>query len=121
MDAVKTIETPYSNAVALVNRFNEYLVNNGIMDSNGTELAQLDVNPANPGWLFSLACGNLHTSWQEQLAKAYAALDSQNCEEDQVLVLAALAGLQRGNGTPAHITVSIRNSSLSCTVTASPF
>ena len=113
MDIVKRIETPYNNAVAILNRTNELLNENNIMDSTGTEIAQLDQNVANPAWLFALACGQLHTSWQEQLAKAYAALDPQNCEDDQVLVLASLAGIKRGNGTPSHITVLIENTSAS--------
>jgi hypothetical protein len=111
MDTVKTIDTPYNNAVAIFNRTNELLNENNILDSTGTEIAQLEQNVANPAWLFALACGNLHTSWQEQIAKAYAALDPQNCEDDQVLVLASLAGIKRGNGTPTHITVLITNTS----------
>ena len=111
MDIVKKIDTPYNNAVAVINRTNELLNENNIMDSTGNEIAQLEQNVANPAWLFALACGSLHTSWQEKLAKAYAALDPQNCEDDQVLVLASLAGIKRGNGTPSHITVLITNTS----------
>lgn len=117
MDLTKTINTPYNNAVALINRMNELLRENNILDSTGAETAQMDQNPTNPGWLFALACGSLHTSWQEQLSKAYAALDPQSCEEDQVLVLAALAGLERGNGTPSHLTALFANTSTSATVT----
>ena len=109
MDIVKKIDTPYNNAVAILNRTNELLNENNIMDSTGTAVAQLEQNVANPAWLFALACGQLHTSWQEKIAKAYAALDPQNCEDDQVLVLASLAGIKRGNGTPSHITVLITN------------
>lgn len=109
MDIVKQIDTPYNNAVAIFNRTNELLNENNIMDSTGTEIAQLEQNIANPAWLFALACGSLHTSWQEKIAKAYSALDPQNCEDDQVLVLASLAGIKRGNGTPSHITVLITN------------
>lgn len=113
MDIVKRIDTPYNNAVAILNRVNELLNENNIMDSTGNEIARMEQNVANPAWLFALACGQLHTSWQEQLAKAYSALDPQNCEDDQVLVLASLAGIQRGNGTPSHITVLIINTSAS--------
>lgn len=109
MDDVKRIDTPYNNAVALLNRTNEILNEEGVKDSTGTEIAQLEMNPANPAWLFAIACGALHTSWQRQLSKAYAALDPQSCEDDQVLVLAALAGIKRGDGTPSHITVRIAN------------
>lgn len=111
MDIVKRIDTPYNNAVVVLNRTNELLNENNIMDSTGTEIAQLEQNIANPAWLFALACGSLHTSWQEKIAKAYSALDPQNCEDDQVLVLASLAGILRGNGTPTHITVLIINTS----------
>lgn len=111
MDTVKKIDTPYNNAVAIINRTNELLNENNIMDSTGTEIAQLEQNVTNPAWLFALACGNLHTSWQEKIAKAYAALDPQNCEDDQVLVLASIAGIRRGNGTPSHITVLVTNTS----------
>lgn len=117
MDTVKTVETPYNNAVAILNRTNELLNENNIMDSTGAEIAQLEQNVANPAWLFALACGSLHTSWQEQIAKAYACLDPQNCEDDQVLVLAALAGIKRGNGTPSHITVRLTNTDTSNSVT----
>lgn len=113
MDIVKRIDTPYNNAVAILNRVNELFNENNIMDSTGNEIARMEQNVANPAWLFALACGQLHTSWQEQLAKAYSALDPQNCEDDQVLVLASLAGIQRGNGTPSHITVLIINTSAS--------
>ena len=117
MDIVKKIDTPYNNAVAILNRTNELLNENNIMDSTGTEIAQLEQNVANPAWLFALACGSLHTSWQEKIAKAYSALDPQSCEDDQVLVLASLAGIKRGDGTPTHITVLIINTSqLSITV-----
>lgn len=109
MDIVKKIESPFSNAVAIFNRTNELLNENNIMDSTGSNIAQLEQNIANPAWLFALACGNLHTAWQEKIAKAYAALDPQNCEDDQVLVLASLAGVKRGNGTPSHITVLVTN------------
>lgn len=111
MDSVKVIDTPYNNAVAIFNRANEILNENGVLDSSGTEIAQLEMTPGNPAWIFALACGNLHTSWQQQLSKAYAALDPQSCDEDQVLVLASLAGINRGNGTPSHITVRITNTS----------
>lgn len=111
MDVVKRIDTPYNNAVAILNRTNELLNENNIMDSTGEEIAQLEQNVANPAWLFTLACGSLHTSWQEKIAKAYSALDPQNCEDDQVLVLASLAGIKRGNGTPSHITVLVTNTS----------
>ena len=111
MDIVKKIDTPYNNAVAILNRTNELLNENNIMDSTGTEIAQLEQNVANPAWLFALACGSLHTSWQEKIAKAYSALDPQSCEDDQVLVLASLAGIKRGDGTPAHITALIINTS----------
>lgn len=109
MDIVKKIDTPYNNAVAVLNRTNELLNENNIMDSTGEEIAQLEQTVSNPAWLFALACGSLHTSWQEKIAKAYSALDPQNCEDDQVLVLASLAGIKRGNGTPSHITVLITN------------
>lgn len=111
MDTIKQIETPYNNATSIFDATNSLLLENGILDSTGTEVAQLEQNPANPAWLFALGCGSLHTSWQERLAKAYACLDPQNCEEDQVLVLASIAGLSRGNGTPSHITVTIKNMS----------
>lgn len=109
MDTVKKIDTPYNNAVAIINRTNELLNENNVLDSTGTEIAQLEQAEANPAWLFALACGNLHTAWQEKLAKAYACLDPQACEDDQVLVLASLAGIKRGNGTPTHITALIKN------------
>jgi len=109
MDIVKQIDTPYNNAVAILNRTNELLNENNIMDSTETEVAQLEQNVANPAWLFALACGQLHTSWQEKLAKAYSALDPQNCEDDQVLVLASIAGLSRDSGTPSNITATLSN------------
>ena len=111
MDNVKKIDTPYNKAVAIINRTNQLLLENNIKDSTGEAIAQLEETPANPAWLFALACGQLHTSWQEALSKAYSALDPQNCEDDQVLVLASLAGIKRGNGTPSHITVLIENTS----------
>ena len=61
MDIVKKIETPYNNAVAILNRTNELLNENNILDSTGTNIAQLEQNIANPAWLFALACGSLHT------------------------------------------------------------
>lgn len=109
MDEVKKVDTEYNNAVAIFNRANELLNENGIKDSTGSEIARLEMSPANPAWIFALACGSLHTSWQRQLAKAYAAMDPQSCEDDQVLVLAALAGIKRMDGTPSHITVRVTN------------
>lgn len=109
MDTIKKINTPYNNAIAILNRTNELLNENNIMDSTGSAIAQLEQNITNPAWLFALACGQLHTSWQEKIAKAYSALDAQNCEDDQVLVLASIAGIKRGNGTPTHVTVLITN------------
>lgn len=109
MDNVKIIDTPYNNAVSVLNRTNQLLLENNIKDSTGESVAQLEATPANPAWLYALACGSLHTSWQEKIAKAYSALDPQNCEDDQVLVLASIAGIKRGNGTPSHITVLITN------------
>ena len=109
MDNVKTIDTPYNNAVSVLNKTNQLLLENNIKDSTGEAVAQLEATPANPAWLFALACGSLHTSWQEKIAKAYSALDPQNCEDDQVLVLASIAGITRENGTPTHITILITN------------
>lgn len=109
MDNVKKIDTPYNNAVAIINRTNQLLLENNIKDSTGEAIAQLEATPANPAWLFALACGSLHTSWQEKIAKAYSALDAQNCEDDQVLVLASIAGISRNNGTPSHITATLSN------------
>lgn len=111
MDLTKTIDTPYTNAVAVFNKTNELLNENNIKDSTGSQVAQLEMNPSNPAWLFALACGSLHTSWQEQLSKAYAALDAQSCEDDQVLVLASIAGIERGNGKPSHVTLLLENTS----------
>lgn len=109
MDNVKTIDTPYNNAVSVLNKTNQLLLENNIKDSTGEAVAQLEATPANPAWLFALACGSLHTSWQEKIAKAYSALDPQNCEDDQVLVLASISGVTRENGTPTHITILITN------------
>lgn len=117
MDNVKTIDTPYNNAVSVLNKTNQLLLENNIKDSTGETVAQLEATPANPAWLFALACGSLHTAWQEKIAKAYSALDAQNCEDDQVLVLASIAGLERGNGTPSHITVLFKNNSDSESIT----
>lgn len=109
MDNVKTIDTPYNNAVSVLNKTNQLLLENNIKDSTGEAVAQLEATPANPAWLFALACGSLHTSWQEKIAKAYSALDAQNCEDDQVLVLASIAGISRNNGSPSHITATLSN------------
>lgn len=109
MDNVKTIDTPYNNAVSVLNKTNQLLLENNIKDSTGEAIAQFEATPANPAWLFALACGSLHTSWQEKIAKAYSALDAQNCEDDQVLVLASIAGISRNNGTPSHITATLSN------------
>ena len=109
MDNVKTIDTPYNNAVSVLNKTNQLLLENNIKDSTGEAVAQLEATPANPAWLFALACGSLHTAWQEKIAKAYSALDAQNCEDDQVLVLASIAGISRDNGTPSHITATLSN------------
>lgn len=109
MDNVKTIDTPYNNAVSVLNKTNQLLLENNIKDSTGEAVAQLEATPANPAWLFALACGSLHTAWQEKIAKAYSALDAQNCEDDQVLVLASIAGLSRDSGTPSHITATLSN------------
>ena len=109
MDNVKTIDTPYNNAVSVLNKTNQLLLENNIKDSTGEAIAQLEATPANPAWLFALACGSLHTYWQEKIAKAYSALDAQNCEDDQVLVLASIAGIRRNNGTPSHITATLSN------------
>ena len=111
MDSVKTIDTPYNNAVSVLNKANQLLLENNIKDSTGEAVAQFEATPANPAWLFALACGSLHTSWQERIAKAYSALDAQNCEDEQVLVLASIAGIRRGNGTPSHITILATNTS----------
>lgn len=111
MDLVKTIETPYNNAVALINKANDILSENNVKDSTGLEIAQFETNQANPAWLFALACGSLHSSWQRKLAKAYSCLDPASCEDDQVLVLASLAGMERGNGTPSHVTARLTNAS----------
>ena len=35
MDTVKTIETPYNNAVSVINKVNELLLENNIKDSTG--------------------------------------------------------------------------------------
>lgn len=109
MDNVKTIDTPYNNAVSILNKTNQLLLENNIKDSTGEAVAQLEATPANPAWLFALACGSLHTAWQEKIAKAYSALDAQNCEDDQVLVLASIAGLSRDSGTPSHIAATLSN------------
>lgn len=109
MNNVKTIDTPYNNAVSVLNKTNQLLLENNIKDSTGEAIAQFEATPANPAWLFALACGSLHTSWQEKIAKAYSALDAQNCEDDQVLVLASIAGISRNNGTPSHITATLSN------------
>ena len=109
MDNVKTIDTPYNNAVSVLNKTNQLLLENNIKDSTGEAIAQFETTPANPAWLFALACGSLHTAWQEKIAKAYSALDAQNCEDDQVLVLASIAGISRDNGTPSHITATLTN------------
>ena len=66
MDTAKTIDTPYTNAVALINEANSIFTDYQIKDSTGTEIAQLDQNPSNPAWLFALACGSLHTAWQDR-------------------------------------------------------
>ena len=42
MDNVKKIETPYNNAVSIINRTNQLLLENNVKDSTGEAIAQLE-------------------------------------------------------------------------------
>ena len=54
MDNVKTIDTPYNNAVSVLNKTNQLLLENNIKDSTGEAVAQLEATPANPANLHSV-------------------------------------------------------------------
>ena len=54
MDNVKKIDTPYNNAVSVLNKTNQLLLENNIKDSTGEAVAQLDATPANPAWIFAI-------------------------------------------------------------------
>lgn len=119
MDNVVTVNPAYNNAVQFLDLVNTYLKQNNVTDTNG-DTAKFTALAGSPAWLFALAIGSIDSEWQARLRNAMLSMDPANCTDDQVLNLASLMGLERGNGTPTYCTVSITNStSASITIASS--
>ena len=66
-----------------------------------------------PTWLFALAQGQNTTEWQERLRKAYFSLDIEKCDDEQVYVLATLAGVLFKEQSAPMIALTITNNEAS--------
>lgn len=102
------VNTVEENATDYITKVNVLLAQNGVKDKDGNP-ASLKAYAGSPTWLFALAQGQNTTEWQERLRKAYFSLDIEKCDDEQVYVLATLAGVLFKEQSAPMIALSITN------------
>lgn len=104
------VNTTEENASDFISKVNELLAQNSVVDKLGNP-AILKAYAGSPTWLFALAQGQISTEWQERLRKAFYSIDIEKCDEDQVYVLATLAGVLFREQSSPMIPLTITNPS----------
>lgn len=113
------VNTTEENAADYLDKVNNLLAQNGVVDKDGNP-ARLVALAGSPTWLFSLAQGQNTTEWQERLRKAYYSLDIEKCDDEQVYVLATLAGvLFKEQSSPMISLLVTNNEDFSITLNSS--
>lgn len=103
-----TVASPEDNANDYANKVDAELATAGITDKQGNAV-KVQRLAGSPTWLLALAQGTITTEWQERVRRAYYALDPANCEDDQVLNLAQLAGIVTSNSNTPYVTLTLTN------------
>lgn len=104
------VNTVEENASDFIDKFNLLLAEYGVVDEDGNP-AIVNKLAGSPTWLLALAQGQNSTEWQERLRKAYYSIDIENCSEEQVYVLATLAGVLFKEQSAPMITLAVTNPS----------
>lgn len=102
------VNTTEENASDYLNKANNLLAQYGVVDKEGNP-ARLVALAGSPTWLFALAQGQNTTEWQERLRKAYYSLDIEKCDDEQVYVLATLAGVLFKEQSSPMISLLVKN------------
>ena len=102
------VNTVEENASDYLSKVNILLAQNGVVDKEGNP-AKLVALAGSPTWLFALAQGQNTTEWQERLRKAYYSIDIENCDDEQVYVLATLAGVLFKEQSSPMISLLVKN------------
>lgn len=102
------VNTTEENASDYLDKVNNLLAQYGVVDKDGNP-ARLVALAGSPTWLFSLAQGQNTTEWQERLRKAYYSLDIEKCDDEQVYVLATLAGVLFKEQSSPMISLLVKN------------
>lgn len=108
LDDPTQVNTVEDNASSFIEEVNTLFAENNVLDEDGNP-AELKAYAGSPTWLMALAQGQITTEWQERLRKTYYSLDIENCEDEQVLALATLAGVLRREQTAPMIVLSVTN------------
>ena len=102
------VNTVEENASDYLSKVNLLLAQNGVVDKDGNP-AKLVALAGSPTWLFALAQGQNTTEWQERLRKAYYSIDIEKCDDEQVYVLATLAGVLFKEQSSPMISLLVKN------------
>lgn len=102
------VNTVEENATDFISKVNTFFAEYGIKNEDGSP-AVLTALAGSPTWLFCLAQGQNTTEWQERLRKAWYAIDIDNCPDEQVYVLATLAGVLFKEQSAPMITLNVYN------------
>lgn len=104
----KQVNTAEENANTYADYVDLAFANAGITTKEGNPMLVSRL-AGSPTWLLALAHGSVATEWQERCRKAYYALDPSNCDDDQVLNLAMLAGVVSSYADTPYTQVTVEN------------
>ena len=104
----KQVNTAEENANTYADYVDLEFANAGVKTKEGTPMLMTRL-AGSPTWLLALAHGSVGTEWQERCRKAYYALDPANCDDDQVLNLAMLAGVVSSYADTPYTQVTVTN------------
>lgn len=100
------VQTPTENAYDLLNYINEKMIELDVRDKNGV-VVQFSISLASPIWLIIFGVGFMATVIQKIMYAVGQSFSIADCSEPQVLNLAQIAGLKRGQGGYSTVTLVV--------------
>lgn len=104
----KQVNTAEENANTYADKVDLAFANAGVTTKEGNPMLVSRL-AGSPTWLLALAHGSVASEWQERCRKAYYSLDPANCDADQVLNLAMLAGVVSSYADTPYTQVTVEN------------
>ena len=111
------VQTPTDNAYDILNYINEKMVEFDIRNKAG-EVVQFTISLASPIWLIIFGVGFMASVLQKIMYAVGQAFSIADCSEQQLLNLAQIAGLRRGQGGYSTVVLRVTATETgNCTVT----